>query len=149
MCIFVPPCDLYSRRMRELCANRTADDQRHNHVQLDIGNKVRISQGESAGERLNVGISRTLGVWSNCIAVLPHGFSVSLVIFRVQIDAGRLDRGVAHVLLDKAQVGTGIGLMSRRAMTEPVCGCALQCRGTRRIVRREHLGCASEHFLDN
>jgi len=33
------------------------------------------------------------------------------VIFRVQVNAGGLDRRVTQVLLDEAQVGAGVGLM--------------------------------------
>ena len=36
------------------------------------------------------------------------------VIFGVQVDPGRLDRGVAKVLLDKADIGAGVSLMRSR-----------------------------------
>jgi hypothetical protein len=49
--------------------------------------------------------------------LLAHGVRMPPVVLGVQVDAGRFNRSVSQVLLDKADIGTGVGLVRSRGMS--------------------------------
>lgn len=57
------------------------------------------------------------GEWLTLL--LAHGVRMASVVFGVQVDASRLNRRMPQVLLDKADIGAGVGLVRSRGMAQP------------------------------
>ncbi len=77
-----------------------------------------------------------------------HGF-VPFLFLGVQIQAGRIDAGVAGVTLKELNVNTGIGLVGDAGVAKPVGRSAAQLVGLMGIVRFQPSRCLSDQVLDD
>ena len=75
-----------------------------------------MDKGIPVGSAPDILRGQVLGRWREFRGCRPDRRCEPPLIFGMQIDAGSLDRRVAQVLLDEAQVGTRIGLMGRCAV---------------------------------